>query len=66
MNATNLFDSQLWRFEYNDVEINYFQRLQADFQPPQVKFAISMNFGDQSIKTKKVKESEEAKRIRVN
>ena len=66
LNAINLFDSQLWRFEYNDVEINYFQRLQADFQPPQIKFAISMNFGDQSIKTKKVKESEEAKRIRVN
>ena len=33
---------------------------------PQAKMTITYNFGNNNIKTKKVRESEEAKRVKVN
>ena len=37
----------------------------VDFAPPQIKFNIAYNFGNQNLKSKKVKASDQTKRIQI-
>ena len=66
LNATNILDTQQWRFESTNEEIQYFQSFNIDFVPPQVKFSVAMNFGNQNVKVKKIRESQESNRIKIN
>ena len=66
LNATNILDTQQWRFESTNEDIQYFQSFNIDFVPPQVKFSVAMNFGNQNVKVKKIRESQESNRIKIN
>ena len=66
LNATNILDTQQWRFESTNEEIQYFQSFNIDFVPPQVKFSVAMNFGNQNVKVKKIRDSQESNRIKIN
>ena len=66
LNATNILDTQQWRFESINEEIQYYQNFNIDFVPPQVKFSVAVNFGNQNVKIKKIRESQESNRVKIN
>ena len=63
LNGENILDTKKIRRNALIPELNYETKFVADFSPPQFKISIAYNFGNQKIKTKEIKESEEAKRI---
>ena len=65
LNATNILDTQRWRFESINAAQNFYQDFDVNFSPPQIRFAISMSFGNQKIKQKQLRKSEEASRVNL-
>ena len=63
LNGENILDTKKWRRNSYIPELNYTSNFIADFSPPQVKLSVAYNFGNQKIKAKEIKESEESKRV---
>lgn len=63
LNADNILDTQKWRFITENPDANYEQRMTWDFRPPQLKLSLTYNFGNDQLKVKKIRESEESKRM---
>jgi outer membrane receptor protein involved in Fe transport len=65
LNATNILDTQRWRFESINTAQNFYQDFDVNFSPPQIRFAVSTSFGNQKIKQKQLRKSEEASRVNL-
>ena len=63
LQAENILDKQDWQFLTENPEDNYRQQMNWSFRPPQVKLSLSYRFGDNNIKVKEIRESEETKRM---
>ena len=63
LNATNILDTQRFRFETINTAQNFYQDF--NFSPPQIRFAASTSFGNQKIKQKQLRKSEEASRVNL-
>ena len=63
LNATNVLDTQRWRFESKNEVQNFYQDFDVNFSPPQIRLAVSMSFGNQKIKQKQLRQSDEASRV---
>lgn len=63
LNGENILDTKKRRRNSYIPELNYTSNFIADFSPPQVKLSVAYNFGNQKIKAKEIKESEESKRV---
>ena len=66
LNGTNILDTARWRFKTNNSPEEFNQSWDLDFNPPQIKLSAIYNFGNQSLKTKKIRSSSESNRVRVN
>ncbi|MAW50643.1 MAG: hypothetical protein CMC41_05885, partial [Flavobacteriaceae bacterium] len=66
LNGTNILDTARWRFRTNNSPEEFNQSFDLDFNPPQIKLSATYNFGNQSLKTKKIRTSTESNRVRVN
>lgn len=65
LNGNNLLDTEHWRFETNNPNGEFNQSFDLDFRPPQLKFSAIYNFGNQKLKSKKVKQQVESSRMNV-
>ena len=65
LNAVNILDSNYfqWDSDIPGIQLESFGFI--DFTPPQIKFNIAYNFGNQNLKSKKVKASDQTKRIKI-
>ena len=63
LQAENILDTQDWQFLTENPEDNYRQQMNWSFRPPQVKLSLSYRFGDNNVKVKEIRESEETKRM---
>ena len=65
LNAVNILDSNYfqWDSDIPGIQLQSFGFI--DFTPPQIKFNIAYNFGNQNLKSKKVKASDQTKRIKI-
>lgn len=65
LNAVNVLDSNYfqWDSDIPGIQLQSFGFI--DFTPPQIKFNIAYNFGNQNLKSKKVKASDQTKRIKI-
>ena len=63
LNGTNLLNSMKFRPMIDIPELNLLQMAEFNFLKPQAKITITYNFGNKNIKTKKIKSTEESKRI---
>ena len=66
LNGTNILDTAQFRFRTNNSPEEFNQSWDLDFNPPQIKLSAIYNFGNQSLKTKKIRSSSESNRVRVN
>ena len=66
LNGTNIFNTMGFRPVIDTPELNMMQRGFLNLSKPQAKMTVTYNFGNNNIKTKKIRESEEAKRVIVN
>ncbi len=66
LNGTNIFNTMGFRPVIDTPELNMMQRGFLNLSKPQAKMTITYNFGNNNIKTKTIRESEEAKRVIVN
>ncbi len=66
LNGTNIFNTMGFRPVIDTPELNMMQRGFLNLSKPQAKMTITYNFGNNNIKTKKIRESEEAKRVIIN
>ena len=59
LNAVNILDTQQWRFRWDsDIPgINLESFGYIDFTHPQIKLNIAYNFGNQNVKSKKLKQA---------
>tara|TARA_S200000501_G_scaffold178640_1_gene168250 strand:+ start:553 stop:2943 length:2391 start_codon:yes stop_codon:yes gene_type:complete len=64
LNAENILDSQRFRFEVDSQNLQ--QNGEFNFRPPQTKLSLIYNFGNQELKTKKIKSSSEADRVKIS
>ena len=65
LNAVNILDTNFFRWDSDIPGIKLESFGYIDFTPPQVKFNIAYNFGNQNLKSKKVKASDQTKRIQI-
>ena len=65
LNAVNILDSNYFRWDSDIPGINLESFGYIDFTPPQIKLNIAYNFGNQNLKSKKVKASDQTKRIQI-
>ena len=65
LNATNILDTNLFRWDSDIPGIKLESFGYIDFAPPQIKFNVAYNFGNQNLKSKKVKSSDQANRIQI-
>ena len=65
LNAVNILDTNFFRWDTDIPGIKLESFGYIDFTPPQVKLNIAYNFGNQNLKSKKVKASDQAKRIQI-
>ena len=65
LNAVNILDTNFFRWDTDIPGIKLESFGYIDFTPPQVKLNIAYNFGNQNLKSKKVKASDQTKRIQI-
>ena len=65
LNAVNILDTNFFRWDSDIPGIKLQSFGFVDFAPPQIKFNIAYNFGNQNLKSKKVKASDQTKRIQI-
>ena len=65
INAVNILDTNLFQWDTDIPGIKLESFGYIDFTPPQVKLNIAYNFGNQNLKSKKVKASDQTKRIQI-
>ena len=65
INAVNILDTNLFQWDSDIPGIKLVSTGFFDFSPPQIKFNIAYNFGNQNLKSKKIKASDQAKRIKI-
>lgn len=63
LNGTNLLNTMKFRPMIDTPELNLLQQAEFNFLKPQAKITLTYNFGNSNVKTKKIKSSEESKRI---
>ena len=63
LNGTNLLNTMKFRPMIDTPELNLLQQAEFNFLKPQAKITLTYNFGNSNVKTKKIKLSEESKRI---
>lgn len=63
LNGTNLLNTMKFRPMIDTPELNLLQKAEFNFLKPQAKITLTYNFGNSNVKTKKIKSSEESKRI---
>ncbi|MDG1684512.1 MAG: TonB-dependent receptor [Flavobacteriaceae bacterium] len=63
LQAENILDTQDWQFLTENPDANYRQQMNWSFRPPQVKLSLSYRFGDNNVKVKQIRETEETKRM---
>lgn len=63
INGTNLLNTMKFRPMIDTPELNLLQQAEFNFLKPQAKITLTYNFGNSNVKTKKIKSSEESKRV---
>ena len=63
LNGTNLLNTMKFRPMIDTPELNLLQQAEFNFLKPQAKITLTYNFGNSNVKAKKIKSSEESKRI---
>ena len=63
LNGTNLLNTMKFRPMIDTPELNLLQMAEFNFLKPQAKITLTYNFGNKNVKSKKIKSSEESKRI---
>ena len=63
LQAENILDTQDWQFLTENPDDNFRQHMNWSFRPPQVKLSLAYRFGDNNVKVKEIRESEETKRM---
>ena len=65
LNGFNMLNTLQFRPIIENTELNLTQTAQLIFVKPQVKLTVNYTFGNQRVKAKKAKVSDEASRINV-
>ena len=63
INGTNLLNTMKFRPMIDTPELNLLQQAEFNFLKPQAKITLTYNFGNSNVKAKKIKSSEESKRV---
>ncbi len=63
LNGTNLLNTMIFRPMIDTPELNLLQMAEFNFLKPQAKITLTYNFGNKNVKSKKIKSSEESRRI---
>ena len=65
LNGTNLLNTMVFRPKIDIPELSLYQSGYFNFQKPQVKVTAAYNFGNQKVKGKQAKQSDESSRVNM-